>query len=358
MTITYESKQANAETIVYGGVDTHQREHQCAVVDADDRVVAVQAFAATQAGYRRLADWLVGYGLVAKVGVESTGGYGAGLTRLLLVAGFEVVEVDRPDRVTRARDGKSDPIDAIAAARAARVGRASGTPKIKTGAVESLRMIKMPRDSAVKDRTRAYGQLRDLVTTAPAELHDELIGLTGKMRVARAVGLRPDRARLTDPVQAAKLALRTLARRIQDLDTQIAEADQIIDQLTRHLVPTLLAMRQVGPQTAAQLVITAGENIDRMRNEASFAKLTGVAPLPASSGKRQHRHRLNRGGDRHANCALHMIIIGRLKDHQPTRTYYHRRAAEGLTDLEIIRCLKRHLVRSIYRALRDDLMTT
>lgn len=355
MTVTKQTRQAG---LIYGGVDTHQQSHHAAVLGAGDQVLADRAFPATGSGYAQLLDWLAGYGLIGRVGVESTSGYGAGLTRHLLVAGVEVVEVNRPDVTTRAMDGKSDALDAIAAARAARSGRAAGIPKISTGAVEALRMAKIPRDSAVKDRTRAFSQLRDLATTAPTELHDELIGLTARRRVAKAAGFRPDPARVGDPVQAAKRAMRTLARRVQALDAEIAEADQIIDKLTAELVPTLRAMHQVGPQTAAQLVITAGQNIDRLRNEAAFAKLTGTAPLPASSGKRNHRHRLNRGGDRQANYALHMIVIGRLKSHPETRAYYARREAEGLGQLDIIRCLKRHLVRSVYRALRDDLMTT
>ena len=344
--------------LVVAGVDTHQGTHHAAVIDRDGRLLADREFPANGPGYQRLLDWVAGHGLVQGIGVESTGGYGAGLTRHLLVAGVEVFEVNRPERATRAMLGKSDPIDAAAAARQVLTGRATARPKITSGAVESLRMVKIPRDSAVRDRTGAYNQLRDLVTTAPTVIHDELIGLSGVRRVSRAARFRPDPTRLEDPVQAAKAAMRSLARRIQALNAEIAEADQTIDQLTARLVPSLRAMSGVGPQTSARLVITAGENIDRMRNEATFAKLTGVAPLPASSGKRNNRHRLNRGGDRQANSALHMIVINRLSRHTETRTYYARRQAENLTNLDIVRCLKRHLARSVYRALRDDLMRT
>jgi transposase len=365
MTSTVGSKQPHITSqvqppvprVVFGGVDTHQQTHMAAVVDADDQVLGEASFPVTGAGYRALAGWLAGHGHVVRVGVEGTGGYGSGLAQYLLTEGVTVIEVDRPDRSTRARDGKSDPIDAIAAARAVRTGRAQGIPKLKTGAVEALRMLTIPRDSAVKDRTRAYNQLRDLITTAPTDLHDELITLTGKQRVKRALSFRPDRTRTQDPVQAAKLAMRTLARRITALNTEIAEADQVITGLVQDLVPTLLAMRQIGPHTAAQFVITAGQNPDRITTEARFAKLTGVAPLPVSSGKRQHRHRLNRGGDRQANRALHLIVLGRLKDHEPTRAYYTRRRSEQLTDREIIRCLKRHLARNVYQALKTDLLT-
>jgi transposase len=349
-----------ATRVVVAGVDTHQRTHHAAVLDETGRRLADREFPATVAGYQTLVDWVAEHGLsreTGEIGVESTGSYGAGLTRHLLVAGIEVVEVTRPEKTTRARQGKSDPIDAESAARQVLAGTATGRPKLSTGIVEAIRNLKIPRDGAVRDRTRAFNQLRDLVTTAPTPIHDELIVLTGRARVARAASYRSAPTRLAEPAQAAKRALRRLARRIQTLDTEIAEADAELDELTAHAVPTLRALPQVGTQTAAQLAITAGQNTDRLRSEASFAKLTGVAPLPASSGKRNHRHRLNRGGDRQANNALHMIVIGRLKNHHHTRTYRQRRQQEGLGKLDIIRCLKRHLIRQVYRALRDDLMT-
>jgi transposase len=338
------------------GVDTHQLTHHAAVVDAAGRHLADREFGVCAGGYRDLLDWARGYGTIASFGVESTGSYGAGLARYLLVEGVDLYEVNRPEKSSRVKDGKSDPVDAYSAAEQVRAGRATARPKITTGIVESLRMLKVPRDGAVKDRTRAYGQLRDLITTAPTGLRDELITLTGKQRVAKVIGSRPDESRLQDPTQSARYALRALARRIRALDQEIAAADKQIAKLTKRACPSLLAMRQVGPQIAAQLVITAGENIDRMRSEAAFAKLAGVAPLPASSGK-TNRHRLNPGGDRQANSALYLVIVGRMKDHPETRAYVERRTAQGMSNPEIIRCLKRHLARSIYRALRNDLMT-
>jgi transposase len=344
---------------VWAGVDTHQLTHHAAVIDAAQNRLGDAQFPASQAGYRDLSAYLAGFGQVVAVGVESTGSYGAGLTRHLSASqpGTEVFEVSRPEKSTRVKAGKSDPIDAYSAAVQVRTGRATGRPKLSTGIVESLRALKVPRDSAVKDRTRAYSQLRDLITTAPGTLKDDLITLTGKQRVTRVLAMRPDPTRLSDPVQATKRALQALARRITYLDAEIKAADQQLAALTAQACPTLLGMRQVGPQTAAQLVITAGQNIDRMRTEATFAKLVGVAPLPASSGKSNTRHRLNRGGDRQANSALYMIIVGRMKDHPETLAYIQRRTAEGMSTPEIIRCLKRHLARSVYRALKHDLMT-
>jgi transposase len=338
------------------GVDTHQLTHHAAVIDSTRARICDREFPATAAGYRELVAFATGLGQISSYGVESTGSYGAGLTRHLLGAGADVYEVTRPEKSTRVLAGKSDPIDAYSAAEQVLTGRAGGRPKIKTGIVEALRAVKIPRDSAVKERTAAYSQIRDLVTTAPTTIHDTMIGCTARQRVKIAAAYRPDTTRLADPAQATRHALRALARRVQALDAEIAEADKIITALTRKAVPTLLAMIQVGPQTAAQLVITAGQNIDRMHSEAAFAKLCGVAPLPASSGKTT-RHRLNRGGDRHANSALYMIITGRMKAHPETLAYVQRRRARGHSNPEIIRCLKRHLARSIYRTLRNDLMT-
>ena len=363
MTRTQVMTQPDAQQscgVVFGGVDTHQLVHRAAVVDQRLGEVADREFATTQAGYRELLAWLDSYGALARVGVESTGAYGAGLTRFLQANGVEVLEVRQPEKATRVSQGKSDAIDAYSAARQAaagvsRGGRPMGLAKVTTGPVESIRMIKVARDGAVRDRTRGYSQLRDLVTTAPAEIHDELIGLTGPQRVKRAAGYRPDPTRLHEPTTAIKKALRAVARRIQRLDEEIAEADRDLAALTHRVVPTLLDLPQIGPQTAAQLLVTAGQNVDRLSTEASFAKLVGVAPLPASSGKSGTRHRLNRGGDRQANSVLYLAVVGRIRSHPPTQAYITRRMSEGKTKTDAIRCLKRYLARSIYQALRTDL---
>ena len=339
------------------GVDTHQRTHHACVVETSGRRLGDREFPATAAGYRALLAWAHHHGRLTVAGVESTGSYGAGLTRYLLGEGVEVIEVNRPDKTTRAMRGKSDPIDAESAARQVLAGTATGLPKIKSGIVEAIRALKIPRDSAVKDRTRAHNQLRDLATTAPEPIREELLALSGRQRVARAAGYRPDRARLADPVQATKHALRTLARRIQDLTAEIDQADRDLAVLVEQAVPHLLGLHRVGVQSAAQLAITAGQNIDRMRSEATFAKLVGTAPIPASSGKTE-RHRLNRGGDRQANSALHMVAIGRIKDHPPTQAYLARRVGNTFSTRDAIRCIKRYLARETYQALKQDLLST
>lgn len=357
LAIRQQSSHQTSTARVVVGVDTHQLTHTAAVIDTRHRRLGDRQFAATGAGYRELVKWAGRHGVIQRIGVESTGSYGAGLATHLLTQGHDVVEVNRPEKATRVKQGKSDPVDAYSAAEQTLTGRATARAKVKTGVVEAIRTIKVPRDVAVKNRTAAHNQLRDLLTTAPTVIHDELIGLSSRQRVTKALAMRPDPARMTDPSHATRHALRALARRIKDLDAEIAEADKILATLTRQAAPSLLAMRQVGPQIAAQLIITAGQNVERMTSEASFAKLCGVAPLPASSGKTT-RHRLNRGGDRHANSALYLVVIGRMKNHPETRAYLERRRAEGLSNPELIRCLKRHLARHVYRALKDDLMTT
>lgn len=344
----------DTRTIVVGGVDAHAQTHHLVAVDLTGRRLGSQEFPATSQGYREALDWLAGFGVIDKVGIESTGSYAAGLTRFLLEMGVEVVEVNQPHKHLRARKGKDDAIDAEAAALKALSGQAAATPKTTTGAVEAIRFLRVARDSAVNSRTRALLQLRDLLVTAPAELREQITERTAGALVKRCAALRPDRDRLADPCHAAKQALRALARRIQAFDEEIGEADRQLSKLVTAAAPTLTSKLGIGPGHAAQLLITAGENIDRLRSEASFARLCGVAPVPVSSGK-TNRMRLHRGGDRRANSALHLIAVCRLRFHEPTIAYTKRRQAEGLSKKDILRCLKRFIAREVFHCLKTDL---
>ena len=341
------------QAVVTVGVDTHSDTHHAAVIDSVGRPLADDGFPTTPAGYRQLLAWAQSHGEVAGFGVEGTGAYGAGLARHLRAAGQVVIEVDRPDRKTRRQRGKSDPIDAYAAAAAVLSGAATGTPKTRDGRVEAIRTLRVARRSAIKGRTQAINQLKALVLTGPAELRQALTGLTTRQLLTTCRRLRAD-TRLThvaDPVTAAtKLTLRRLARRITALGEEIDDIDTELRPLVAATAPALMAVYGVGTEVAAQLLITAGDNPDRLRSEAAFAQLCGTAPLPASSG-RTTRHRLNRGGDRHANYALHIIALVRLSSHQPTQDYAARRRAQGLGNLEIIRCLKRYIAREIHHVL-------
>ena len=337
--------------VVVGGVDTHGQTHHAAVIDEVGRQLDDREFPASPAGYRALADWLRDQGTVDAIGIEGTGSYGAGLARHLRTIGLTVVEVDRPDRKSRRAHGKSDPLDAYAAARAVLSGAATGVPKLRDGRVEAIRALRVARSSAVKARSQAINQIKTLIITGPAELREQLRHLPTAKIITRCARLRPGH-QLGDPAHATKTALRRLARRHQQLNEEITDADREIAQLVAETTPELIALPGVGPEVAGQLLTTAGDNPHRITSEAAFAHLCGVAPVPASSG-RTHRHRLNRGGDRHANSALWSIVLTRMVSHEPTRVYVERRTAEGLSRQEIMRCLKRYVARELYPLIRD-----
>ncbi|MDI1463305.1 IS110 family transposase [Catellatospora sp. KI3] len=338
---------------VTGGIDTHGKTHHAAVIDQTGRVLADQQFPATAAGYRQLLAWLRSHGRPVKVGIEGTGAYGAGLARYLTGEGVDLVEVDRPDRKTRRTKGKSDPIDAVAAARAALSGQATGTPKTRTGPVEAIRALRVARRGAVKARTAALNQLHGLITAAPEDIRADLAGLSTAMTVTACAGLNCDDTAMTDPAQATRAALAAVAGRVQALDAEIAQADRRLRPVIARTAPRLSALKGVGPEVAGQLLATAGDNPDRLRSEAALAHLCGAAPIPASSG-RTDRHRLNRGGDRAANSALHTIALCRMRWDPRTRDYVDRRTKQGLTKKEIMRCLKRYIVREVHEALLAD----
>jgi transposase len=334
---------------VTGGVDTHGQTHHAAALDSVGRQLGDQEFPTTPAGYRALLSWLQVFGHLERVGVEGTGTYGAGLTRQLRAAGVTVVEVDRPDRKARRAQGKSDPLDAYSAARAALARKATGVPKAQDGRIEAIRLLRVPRSSAVKARSAAINQLKALLVTAPAELREQLRTLSNTKLIATCARLRPT-GDIADPEHATKTALRRLARRHQYLSEEITGADTELRTLVTAAAPRLIALPGVGTEVAAQILITAGDNPDRLRTEAAFAHLCGVAPIPASSG-RTHRHRLNRGGDRRANHALYIVVLSRLRYDSRTRAYAARRTTEGLSKPEIIRCLKRYVAREIFTVL-------
>lgn len=346
---------AAAEAVpVYGGVDTHGEFHVAAAVDQLGRQLGAATFGADTDGYDRLWVWMRSFGVLETVGVEGTGSYGAGLSRYLVAKGERVVEVDRPDRQLRYRKGKSDATDAVAAAHAAASGRAKTTPKTGTGGAECLRALDVARRSAVKARTQASNQIRDLIRTAPAALREHLQTYTPRTRIRVCARLRP--TGIHDPTNATKTALRTLARRYQALTEEINQLDQALTQLCADLNPALLGAQGVGPQTATALLIAAGDNPHRLRNQAAFAALCGTNPIPASSGNTQ-KHRLNRGGNRQANRALHTIAINRLQRDPRTKTYATRRQTEGKTKRETLRCLKRYIAREIYQLITNPPQT-
>jgi transposase len=334
-----------ADQDVLGGVDSHADTLHVAVISDNGGHLADAEFTTTVAGYAAALAFLEAHGHVIAIGVEGTSSYGAGFTRAARAAGLHVVEVNRPDRAERRRVGKSDPIDAYAAARAALSGRASGSPKDDT--VAGIRALHNAARSAVKARTAALNQIGHLLITAPDTIRTKYGQLKGTDRTDTLARLRPS----GDAVHTAVLtALRSLARRVKELTAEHEALTRALDGEVTVLNPGLRAAYGVGPDTAAQLLVTAGGNPERMRTEASFAALCGAAPVPASSG-RTNRHRLSRGGDRQANAALYRIALVRMSSDSRTRDYVTRQTAAGRTKKEIIRLLKRAIAREVFRCL-------
>jgi transposase len=335
--------------LVFGGVDTHAEVHVAAVVDQVGRVLGSESFPVTAGGYAAALAWMRGHGELARVGVEGTGSYGAGLARYLATAGMQVAEVTRPDRQRRRRHGKSDPVDAVSAALTALKGEDCGTPKSGTGPAESIRALRSVRSGAVKARTQAGNQLRALVIAAPAGLRAQLQSLATAARVRIAAAFTcGDHA---DPAEGVKAAMASVARRWQDLDAEITALDAALGMLVSQVAPPgFLDLPGVGTQTASALITMIGDNPGRIGTEAGFAALCGVSPVDCSSGKHE-RHRLNRGGDRQANSALWRIVTNRIQYDPRTQAYVAKRTAQGKTRKEITRCLKRYVAREIYGKL-------
>ena len=333
------------------GIDTHKYVHVAVAIDHLGTRLGDYHVPANREGYARLEAWSASLGRVRAFGIEGSGSYGAGLASFLRRSGHRIVEVNRGDRRSRRNNGKTDTLDAEAAARAVLSGQAAAVPKSADGSVEMIRQIKVARDTARKARSSAMVTLKALIVTTPDELREQLAGLTNKILISRCASLRP--GAISSTTASAKQALRALARRYQALDAEIASHDAILQQLTHAHAPTLLEGFGIGADTAAEMLITFGDNPERVRSEAAFAKLCGACPIPAASGL-TNRHRLSRSGHREANAALYRTVIVRMRFHQPTIDYVARRTAEGLAKRDIIRCLKRFLAREIYQRVMAD----
>ena len=330
------------------GVDTHRDAHSLAVVEVrSGEVVFEESVAASSEGYvqlLRVAD-LHAPGRRA-FAVEGTGSFGAGLTRFLSGQGERVLEVGRLRRERRS-GGKTDALDAIRAARSVLAQIRPAQPRA-AGEREALRALMAAREGAVNARRAGLCQLRDLLVTAPEPLRNELRLLTRARLLGRLTAMRPQ-CRHDPELRGTLLAMRAVARRVQQLTLEEHELRREIETLTRKVAPQLLDQHGVGPLAAAQVLLSWSHR-GRFPSEAAFARLAGVAPIPASSGQ-TIRYRLDRGGDRRLNRALHMIIVTRRRAHAPTIAYIERRIQEGKSRREAARCLKRYLARSLYRLL-------
>ena len=334
---------------VVAGVDTHKDTHHAAVISGTGEHLAAAQFPATPSGYRALTQFITCRGTLIRAGIEGTNSYGAGLARHLRQAGVEIDEVIRPARQVRRMRGKSDQIDAYAAAHIALAATDTVTAKTGTGSIEAIRVIHAARRSALKARTEVIQQIKSLLVTAPEPVRAEYRDLSTTRLVPRLVA---SRARTGDNQVAARTrtVLKRLAARYQQLDAEITAHDADLTQLVETANPALIQAKGIATITAAQLLITAGDNPERITSEAAFAMLCGAAPIPASSG-RTTRHRLNRGGDRAANSALHRIALVRLATDADTRAYAAKRTAEGKSKTDILRCLKRAIAREVFHLI-------
>ena len=333
------------------GVDTHRDEHVLAVVTAPaGAVVARRVIGADGRGYGealRFAEQLAA-GRRAWA-IEGSGSYGAGLARSLSMQGEAVLEISRTPRTERRLAGKDDSLDAVRIARAALASETLALPR-SGGQREALRLLLIARRSAVDVRREALTQLRSVIVTAPEPLREQLRRLSLGKLLDRCSRLR--RTTVAADELAVRLVLRSLARRIQAATLEAAELEREILTHVRALAPTLLDEPGVGPIVGAQLLV-AWSHPGRLRSEACFARLAGVAPIPASSGHTQ-RHRLSRGGDRQLNRALHTIILHRRQHDPATRDYIARRVSEGKSTRDATRLLKRYLARHLYRLLQNQ----
>jgi transposase len=339
-------------TDIIVGVDTHKDQHVAVAIDGLGGLVGLPlVIDANNHGYAVLLAWALSLGELHAVGVEGCGSYGIGLARYLRRNGHPPVEVSRPPRAGERRaSGKSDAIDAEHAARMVLSGVGLVIPKVADGQVEAIRLIKIARDTAVKSHTTAIITLKAVLVTASADLRLELEQFTDYKLVLACAELVVE-GDIANPEIAMNHTLRALGRRWLELHDEIKAHSAHLKALTRAAAPQLVDAFGIGLDIAAQMLITAGDNDERVRSEPALAKLCGACPIPAGSGKTNGRHRLNRGGNRQANAALYRAVIVRMRWHEPTIAYVRRRSAEGLSKKDIIRCLKRYLVREIYQLL-------
>ncbi len=330
------------------GVDTHGDQHALAVVEAGTQRTCRQlTVAASRQGYRQALRLAKRHAPGQRAwALEGSGCYGAGLARFLDSRGERVLEVERPSREGQAGRLKTDALDAERAARQVLAGSAGARPRLAPD-TQALRSLLTTREGAVSACTAAINELRALIIISPPELRERLQGQTDAKLLDACVRLRPGQ---TDSERSAvALALRSLAQRIRQLRSEAKTLEKELARRVRTLAPDLLAQPGVGPISAAAVLI-AWSHPGRLRSEAAFARLAGTAPIPASSGK-TIRHRLDRGGDRKLNRALHTIILTRKRTDPHTQAYIARRLTEGKSEREATRCLKRYLARHLYRQL-------
>lgn len=351
-----QDKQNQGEIIA--GIDTHKNTYAVAVCDNCGKIVSNAQFSTAKKGIKELVYWLCSQGCVLAVGIEGTGSYGKNIAQKLQEMQIRVIEVTHPVKSMRRSRGKSDELDAQMAARSTYDFLYGGPSennaciaKDRSKEVEEIRLIATSHEAAVKECTQVCNQLKSAIVGAPAYIREELRELSSLKQIQKCAKMRIC-AKTRD--MKTKMVLRNLAQRILNLKKEIADYKTILEEFAKEYLPSLFKAVQVGPVAAVQIFLSAGANINRFKSEAAFAAHCGIAPLPASSGMHS-RMRLSRAGDRKANSVYYMIAIGRMGHDEKTKNYVQRRLAEGKRKKEIIRCLKRYIVRETFHLLRRDL---
>lgn len=334
------------------GVDTHLDIHVAVLLNGIGKLISTKEFPVCHDGYKLMLKWSLSFGRLKSAGLKGTDTYGAGLCHYLLDNGIDVYEVNRPNRAKRRLVGKSDPTDAENAARSVLANESKAIPKTHDGLVEALRYLLVARRSAVKAKTQSINQIRALLVGAPYVVRESyLVPSTHK-----CISLCSSIVSLGDSVMLQTLSamLKLLSSRWLNLKEELKLIDGQLKKLTKSAAGSLITQYGVGPYVAATLLVTAGDNPERLGKESSFSALCGVSPLEASSGKKQ-RHRLNRGGSREANNALWTVALIRMRSDARTIQYTEKRTHDGLTVKEIQRCLKRYIARELFPIICKDL---
>lgn len=346
--------ETNVKTVI-AGVDTHKDSHVLCILDILGKKIYEGVFPASKSGYQKLAEAIGDPSHCQVVGIEGTCSFGAGLTMYLIDSGFEVVEVLRPKRDRRRRGSqKNDFIDAERAARAAIARNGVSIPKSRDGWAETARPALRSREILVHTQTKIMNAAKSLINTAPEEIRTKYVKLNG-VKLMKALKRRRPVSGKTD-IDMLMMSLSSLAGIWLDAEEKAAELEFYIEQIVREKAPAVLEIAGCGALSAVELGLAAGDNPNRMNSEASFAMLCGASPIEASSG-RSVRHRLNRGGNRQANRALHSIVLSRMRSDERTSNYIAKRISEGKSKREAMRCLKRYVAREVYRALRSPMET-
>ncbi|TSD39679.1 IS110 family transposase [Rhodococcus sp. KBS0724] len=333
------------------GIDTHKYVHVGAVFDTTAGLLSTISVPADSHGFIQLLSWAESFGQPIAFGIEGTGSYGGALTSFIRRRGYRVIEVARPDRRIRRLVGKSDTIDAQNAAKAVMAGFATAEPKTADGTVEMIRQLKVAHDTAVKARATTMVTLKAMLVHAPEVLRAEMAGKTQITLARHCAALTVEH--LDSPDDSMQITLATLAHRWLMLDHEAAELNEHIERLVKTTAPQLVQSYGIGTDTAAEILIVFGDNPERIKSEAALAKLAGISPIPASSGTTTGKYRINHGGHRQLNAAIYRTVIVRMRFHEPTKIYVARRTAEGKAKRDIIRCLKRYVIREVYHLVNN-----